>query len=201
MTGAVPDPMADDGRRSPMLHVGVAEQGKLHALQGDHETALAYYRIAMDMAVRAADPEIFFRHYLECVLESLEHMGAFPEILEYCDKALALFENEANRERATPHERAHVHLRRGVILLKSGAAKEARAALSAAAALLPEQSPDAGLARTLLAWVDRGYSIDARRIAEEQRRAGYFSVRREVVDAGRAVVLPPELLRRGARTP
>ena len=36
-------------------HVGVAEQGKVLALAGDHETALVYYREAMRAAVDAAE--------------------------------------------------------------------------------------------------------------------------------------------------
>jgi hypothetical protein len=181
-----------------MLHVGVAEQGKLHALDGDHENALAYYRVAMEMAVRAAHPEIFFRHYLECMLESLEHVGSYPEILDYCEKALALLESESNRDNVTPHELAHVHLRRGVVLLKSGTPTGARDALAAAAALFGGKGPGATLALTLIGWIDHGYRIETNRVIAEQRRARYFSVRPDAVDRRRAVVLPPELLRRGA---
>src|SRR5215212_2230092 len=71
------------------LHLGIAEQGKVHALKGDHGSALTHYREAIRMAVSSGAPEVFFRHYMECTLESLERMGSLREVLEYCDRAIA----------------------------------------------------------------------------------------------------------------
>ena len=53
------------------MHLGIAEAGKVHALAGRHPEALRHYREAIRLAVSSKAPEIFFRHYSQCVLESL----------------------------------------------------------------------------------------------------------------------------------
>ena len=45
------------------LHMGIAEQGKVYAVEGDHKLTLLYYRAAMNMSMQAKDPELFFRVY------------------------------------------------------------------------------------------------------------------------------------------
>lgn len=174
-------------------HLAIAEQGKVYALEGRHPLALAYYREAIRLTVQTGEPEIVFRHYLECVLESLERMGSYQEVLDYCEKAIHLLTG-APATAQTALELAHVHQRQGAVLLKSGnrdaAAKSLRKAVDTAA----PHGYSLSLARTLLAWVDRGLQIDTRRVSAEQERANYFNVRRETVDGTRAVKLPNEHL-------
>ena len=73
----------------PIAHLQIAETGKLAALRGDHRTALGHYREAIRIAVGSGAPEVFFRHYLEATLESLELSEAFDDVLAYCDRAIA----------------------------------------------------------------------------------------------------------------
>ncbi|WP_235282204.1 tetratricopeptide repeat protein [Methyloterricola oryzae] len=177
----------------PASHIGVAEQGKCYALQGKHDWALAYYREAIRMTVQAGEHEIVFRHYLECVLESLELTGAYDEVLDYCDKALALLAGSES----TPHtemELAHILQRQGVAHLKAGQREEASAALRRAVEKAKALGWSLPLAATLLGWVERGLQVDSRRIVAEQQRNRYFIVRPETVDAARAVKLPNESL-------
>lgn len=169
------------------MHVGLTEQGKLHALAGDHRAALAHYREAMAMAVRAGEPEVFFRHNLECALESLELMGAYDEVLAYCDKALALYRERPPSHDVAVRDLAHVHQRRGVVLLKRGDREAARLALAEAARLQPGGMP---LAATLLRWIAGNLHLDAARILAEQHRHKFFSVRRDTVAPERAIPLP-----------
>ena len=171
------------------LHVGIAEQGKLYALQGDHARALHYYRVAMRLTVEAGGPEIFFRHYLDCVMESLEHMGAYAEVLAYCDKAIALYDERPPPNEMAVLDLATIHLRRGVVLLKSGDKDEARAACERAVAVCRGARLTMPLAQTLLRWLRASFHIDVARVISEQRRARYFTVRPDTVDPSRAIVL------------
>ena len=63
------------------IHLSIAENGKLQALKGNHEAALKGYREAIQLAVSSKAPEVFFRHYTQCVLESLELTGSYDEIV------------------------------------------------------------------------------------------------------------------------
>lgn len=68
-------------------------------------------------------------------------------------------------------------------LLKAGNLTAAREVLAQALQL------DAALplTRQLLDWTRRGFSVNAARISEAQRKAGYFTVRADTVNAARAI--------------
>lgn len=169
------------------LHVGLTEQGKLHALAGDHRAALAHYREAMAVAVRAGEPEVFFRHNLECSLESLELMGALDEVVGYCDRAIAHYHERPPAHALATRDLAHIHQRRGVALLKRGERAAARPDLEASLRLQPGGMP---LAAALLRWLSAGLHFDVARIVAEQHRHRSFSVRRDTVAPERAIQLP-----------
>lgn len=181
-------------RDNDKLHVGIAEQGKLYALGGDHVKALTYYRQAIHMAVQAGEPEVFFRHYLECVMESLERMGSYEEVLAYCDKAIELYRANPPADELADWDLAHIHQRRGAVLLKRGEGEAARAAFDSALECAKRSGRLLPLAETLRGWIDNGLHIEPERVQMEQDRRQYFSVRRDAVDASRAVKLPNEPL-------
>lgn len=167
------------------VHMGVAEAGKLLALRGRHHDALARYREALQLALSARAPQLFARHYLHCVLESLEHLGDYMRAAELAGTAAS---NSANPD-PTPfqkRDRAHLLERQGVNLARAGDVAGARAALMAALAL------DGGLplARVLINWTTRGLAINAGRLSEAQRKHGYWVVRPDTVDAARAIDRP-----------
>ncbi|MCP4665299.1 MAG: hypothetical protein GY849_02945 [Deltaproteobacteria bacterium] len=176
------------------LHMGVAEQGKLYALDGDHRLALAYYREAMKMSVVAKDPEVFFRHYLDCVMESLEHMESYEEVLEYCDKAIRFYEEKPPPNPMAQLDLANIHQRKGVIQQKmedrEGAGESFREAIKQAG----EVSQEMPLAQNLLRWIESHMHVDIPRIKAEQERTKYFIVRKDAVDSKKAVKLPNEKL-------
>lgn len=174
---------------SARLHMGIAERGKMYALAGDHSRALQYYRVAMRVAVTAKDPEIFFRHYLECVMESLEHIGAYDEVLAYCDKAIQLYADAPPPNVMATMDLASIHLRRGVVLLKRNEREQAKKSLEASQKTARGVGGEIGLVSLLLRWVSSGFVIDSARILAEQKRGGYFVVRRETVDTSRAIEL------------
>lgn len=191
-----------DGRDAPgVQHVGVAEQGKIHALAGDHELALLYYRYAMRTAVESGAPEAFFRHYLECLIESLELIGSYDDVVRYCDQVAAhysTFETVDETQRAfIAADRATNAQRRAVALLKGGHVDHGRDALAEATALAGAAGVELPLAELLSGWLNRGLHVDAERLVIEQRKLCYFAVTAQTVDRSRAIVLPPQLLSGG----
>jgi tetratricopeptide (TPR) repeat protein len=172
------------------LHAGVAEHGKVCALRDDHVSALMHYREAMSMAVRQKAPEVVFRHYLECALESLEHMGAYRELLEYCDRAIEHYRLHPPESPLARFDLASIHQRRGVALLKQGERDAAARALEAALATARTAEARLTLAETLLRWLRAQLTVSVDRIGAEQVRHHYFSVRKETVIPSRAVPLP-----------
>jgi tetratricopeptide (TPR) repeat protein len=186
---------APEGAR---LHLGIAEQGKLYALEGDYAGALFYYRKAMQMSVEAGHPEVFFRHYLECVMESLEHMGAYPEIIEYCEKALGIYSETPPESEVALRDQAHIYQKLGVVCMKSGDSEGARRAFGQALAVLAGTEQTLPLTKTLLGWIERNMHFDPRRVVDEQEMVGYFTVRRDRVEPANAVKLPDEAMQRQA---
>ena len=187
------DGAANAGAR---LHMEIAEQGKVYALAAKHALALQYYRHAIHMAVQAGDPEIFFRHYLECVMESLEQMGAHVEVLAYCEKAVAFYGEHPPANLLEQRDLAHIYERQGSVLLKIGDKDGAAAAFEAALKAADGGSQALPLAQTLLRWTRSGLHVDANRVLVEQRRTHYFSVRSDTVDAARAIRLPDDQIQR-----
>jgi tetratricopeptide (TPR) repeat protein len=185
---------AADTPQGHRLHLGIAEQGKLYALAGDHKLALTYYREAIRMAVSSSAPEVFFRHYMECTLESLERMGAFAEVVGYADRAIAHYAEltpSSEEQRALIRtDLVSIHQRRGAALLKMGRVEEARGALERAVALAREASMPLPLSQALLGWITRGFHVEPQRVLMEQEATRYFSVRPDTVDKTLAVALP-----------
>lgn len=182
------------GPAAPLDHHGIAEQGKVHVLLGRHELALLHFREAMRLAVAAKAPEVVFRHYLECSLETLEHLGAHEDVLAYCDRALAHYEEHPPRHELARLDRATIRQRRAAVLLKLQRPGEAREDLEAARDEARRAGGRLALAEALLRWVAGGLHVQPERVLAEQRRHGYFSIREDTVDRSRAVPLPPAVL-------
>lgn len=174
------------------LHMSIAEQGKMYALAGNHKLALHYYRTAMNLSVQAKEPEVFFRHYLECSLESMELLELYIEVLHYCDKALKIYEENPPPHAFARKDRAYIHQRKGIVLLKLGHREEAQKHLQHALDQIKQEGEPMPLAEKLLRWVQTGMHLDPHRILAEQKRERYFSVRKDQVDPSKAVKLPDE---------
>lgn len=172
-------------------HFQLAVAGHEAALRGDHPTALTKYREAMHVAVRSKAPEVFFRHYLEATLESLELMGALQDVLNYCDRAIEHYTAEPPAHDVARLDLATIHQRRGVVLLKMGDTKGARTALLQAQVVAEEAGAKLELARLVGGWLSRGLVIRNERLLAEQRRLNYFSVRAGAVDGARAGGMAP----------
>jgi len=178
-----------DGDPSPhILHLGLAEQGKLHALAGRYDEALRHYREAIRLAVSSKAPEVFFRHYTECVMEALEAQESYEPVIQFLEEASAHY---ASLSADAPiHKRDHAAMlaRLGAVLLKAGRLDEARARLTEAVERAGARAVP--VAAELSGWLARGYAVDAARVRESQRRHNAFVVRPERVEASLARPLP-----------
>jgi len=156
------------------LHLNLALQGQTAALAGDHSEALELYREAINLAVSTRAPEVFFRYYTQCVLESLERTGSYAEIIEFC---VAADQHHQTIEEPLPiHREDHASIleRLGVAQLKAGERQNAHQSLTRAVEIATEKLP---VSTELLGWLNRGYQVDARRIDQLQEGHRYFVVR------------------------
>lgn len=176
------------------LHMGVAEQGKIYAVEGNHKLALVYYQTAISMTVQAGDPELFFRVYLESALESMEYLGLLEEVLDYCDQALKLYEKNPPPEdnEFARLDFANIHQRKGIILYKLNKKEEAQEFLKKAIELIKKENGKFPLAQKVLRWAQIGYHIDEPRILAEQKLNNYFTVTKESLRPDFAIKLPDE---------
>lgn len=170
------------------IHFGIAEAGKAAAIRGDHVEALRHYREALRLANAAKAPEVFFRHYTQCVLESLELTGAYNEVIEFCENAAGHYATAGTT--ADLHARDHGSIleRLGVVLLKSGDVEAGKDALSRAIAIAGKGALP--LAETVHGWLIRGMAPDLRRLSDQQKKHKYFTVRADQIDEARARPLP-----------
>ncbi len=171
-----------------LQHLGIAEAGKLHALAHRHVEALRHYREALRIATASRAPAVFARHYTQCVLESLELIGSYSEVIRVCEEVDAHYTREGHALRLHRHDHA-AHLERlGLARLKAGETAAGAQALQRAVALAG--AGGLPLAEEVLGWVERRLTVSAARITVAQRARRYFTVRRDQVDVGRAVPLP-----------
>lgn len=170
------------------LCLGVAEQGKIHALKGQHGEALRHYREALRLATLCQGSELFFHHCTQCIMESLELSGAYETVADYCIRAEDHFttidcdDQLVNRQRGANLERL------AIARLQIGDAEEARDLLAiaidtAGAGALP-------LSESLLGWLRRGLSVSEARLRAAQHQHRYFVVRKDLVDPAIAIALP-----------
>lgn len=185
----MPEPIA--GHALHMAHWGIAESGKLALLAGDYAQALRHFREAIRLAVATRAPEVFFRHYTQCVLEALELAGDLPEIITFCRDADAHYGNLSDGNSLLAKDHGSILERLGVALLQAGELAEAQAVLARAGAragpgILP-------LAERLSDWLRRGFAVPPVRLRSLQRELGYFVIRKDNVDRRLARPLPPDM--------
>ncbi len=131
---------------------------------------------------------MFFRHYTQCVLESLELTGAYDEVLDYCINADAHY--ESLNLTSTIHRRDHGSIleRQGLVELKKGEAEQGHETLRKACSIAGETTLP--LSEEIINWLQRGFSLDITRITASQRKHNYFVVRADQVDRQRASTVP-----------
>lgn len=163
-----------------IMHLGLAEQGKIHALKNEHQEALKHYREAIKIAVSLKAPEVFFRHYTQCVVESLERKGSYDEAIQFYQAAHEHYTAQEVSSNLHNKDHADILQKLGCTLLKKGAIDEAKNAFNLAIRTAGEA--DVSLSKELLGWLQRGYSINLSRIEQLQTKHHYFVVRQGQVN-------------------
>jgi len=184
------------GQSTHSLHLSLAEHGKLCLLKGDVSEALRHFREALRLSVSARAPEVFFRHYTQCVLEALELGGHHAEVVAVCREADAHYARVLPSLDATPSpettilrkDHGSMLERLGLALLQQGDSTGARETLGraievAGKGVLP-------LAEAILDWLRRGLTVTTERLRQMQSKHRYFTIRHGKVDPGLARALP-----------
>ena len=169
------------------LHLGIAERGKLYAIEGNYKEALRHYREAIRMTQQQRDSEIFFQHYSQCVMEALELSGAHDEVINYCEKFIAFLDEKEDSELLAKYYAAILEKMAIQYLLK----EDKREALQILK--LAQSKTGKGkhlLTDELLNWVQRGFTISKKQIMDLQKKHNYFIVRKDKINTQIAIDLP-----------
>lgn len=170
------------------LHLGIAEHGKVRALKGDHLEALRHYREALRLAVSSKAPEVFFRHYTQCVMESLELTGSFEDVARYCEEADKHYVDLGLDSPIHRRDHGSILERLGMVRVRAGETEKAKEALTRAVEIAGKGVLP--LADEVLGWLVKSYTVEPARLLRSQQRHEYFIVRRDLVDKARARPLP-----------
>ena len=172
------------------MHYSIAEQGKLFALQGNHKEALRHYKEALRMCQSLPTADLFFQHYSLCAMESLELMGSYNEVIDFCDKCIGFLESKEQLNDNPVFEKyfASILERKGIQFLLLDEKPEAIAAFKAVQARVGKTMMP--LTNDLLNWALRGYAISLTQIRDLQKKHKYFTVRKENVNEKIAMELP-----------
>ncbi|MFA0961051.1 hypothetical protein AB9P05_04545 [Roseivirga sp. BDSF3-8] len=165
--------------KADIIHLGIAEQGKLYALKNNHQEALRHYREALKMVSDHKAHELFAQHYLQCTMESLELSGAYDEVITYCHRLLQVMGPEKPESPFLMRHMAATLERLAVQHLLKKEKEEARKHLERIKNIAgPGIQP---LADQLLNWLQRGYTIRPGQIRDAQKKHRYFIVQQDKV--------------------
>lgn len=175
------------------LHYGIAEKGKVFALQGNHKEALRHYKEALRMCQTLPNADLFFQHYSMCAMESLELMGSYEEVIAFCDNCLDFLESKEELRNNPVFEKylASITERKGIQYLFLDEKKEAVEAFREVQTRMGKTGMP--LTNELLNWASRGYTITTKQIRDLQNKHRYFTVRKETVNEQIAIELPQHI--------
>ena len=173
-----------------MMHLRIAEQGKLFSLKRNFTEALRYYR----EAIRMLEPQniqgkdLFFQHYSQCVMETLELSGSHEEVLNYCYQYLTFLEEKSESDTLVNALKAHILEKMAVQYLYLDEYDEAKGLLQESKNLAGEHKQP--ITDQLLMWLQRGYTINQKQIADLLKKNNYYIVRDDTVNRAIALELP-----------
>ncbi|PTX59778.1 hypothetical protein C8N46_10888 [Kordia periserrulae] len=170
-----------------MLHYRIAERGKMHALDKNYKEALRHYKEAMKLTQQEKDSELFYQHYSQCVMETLELSGAYDQVISFCENYREFLQDKEQNVLVRKHK-AFVSERQAIQHVLKEEQEEAKA-------LLQDIQKDLGKGKQpitdeLLGWLVRGYKVNKDQLTKLQRKHNYFIVRKESVNPKIAMDLP-----------
>jgi tetratricopeptide (TPR) repeat protein len=179
-------------KQNKFMHLGIVENGKIYSLKGDHTEALRHYREGIRMATKENAQEVFFQHYTQCVMESLELSGAYDEVISYCEKAIALLVDKIDVADIIKKNYVVAVEKQAVqYLLKDDKAEATTLFKKVQETVGRGKQP---LTDELLNWLQRGYTITKQQIESSQKKHKYFTVTKENIKPEMAIELPKTVL-------
>lgn len=172
------------------LHYHIAEQGKLFAIQNNHKEALRHYKEALKMSQKVPQADIFFQHYSQCAMESLEKMRSYHEVINFCDKCIDFMEtkNDLYDQLFFIKYLASLWERKGIQHLFLQEKELAIESFEETIAIIkPHKLP---LTQEFYNWCKRGYTITDKQIESLLKKHQYYTVRKEKINAEIAIKLP-----------
>ena len=170
-----------------MLHYRLAERGKMHALDKNHKEALRHYQEALRLTQQQKESELFFQHYCQCIMESMELSGANDQVISFCEEYRS-FLSEKEQDMLIKKHNAFVSERQAIQHILKEESEQAKALLLQIQADLGKGAQP--LADELLNWLLRGYKISQEQVRRLQHKHNYFIVRKESVNPKIAMDLP-----------
>lgn len=173
-----------------MMHIRIAEQGKVFCLEGNHTEALRYYRESMRLlGLQGEGNDVFFQHYSQCIMESLEKSGGHEEVINYCDKFLeTLAQKDLENDSMLQSIAGFILQRKAIQYIYLESNEEASMLLEEAISM--QSGDDKALSTQLLGWLHRGYTITHRQLQDTLNRSSYYIVRADRVNKNIAITLP-----------
>ncbi len=172
------------------LHIRIAEQGKLHSIEGNYEEALRHFREAMRMVHDQNESDIFFQHYSQCTMEALELSGAHDEVISFCVK-YANFLEQKEEDNLIKKHKAFVWQRQAIQHLLKNETEEAKLLFQQSQHLIGHGKQP--LTDELLNWIQRGYMIQKHQVKQLQDKHDYFIVREDQVNRKLALPIPESI--------
>jgi len=170
------------------FHLRIAEYGKILQLNGDYKNALRHYKEALKMAQNSGASEIFFQHYSQCVMESLELSGSHQEVISYCEKYREFLGEKDQELPLIIKHFASILEKEAIQYLFLNEPEEALELLKAAQEKIGRGKQK--IADALLSWLQKGFQISRSQIIALQKKHEYFIVRAENINNAIAMELP-----------
>ena len=161
------------------LHLGICESGKLLHIVGRFDDALEKYRNAMVMCASQHAPQVFARHYVDCILDCLQHAKRFDAALELLDQAIS------NKGNESPVVIAPFLFRKLIVLCQLGQHQEAFILVSE---LDSTMYADSSLYLALKQALVRRQSMPERWLDQILNHHKFYTVRKDNVDKKRAEI-------------
>ncbi len=178
-------------KKTQMLHLRIAEKGKLLCLEGNYKEALRHFGEALKIMQKEKGSELFFQHYTQCVMETLEKSGSYDDVISYCERYVTFLDAKNSKNPFIDRHYARIFEKKAIQYLLKGNNQIALQLLE-----LAQHKAGKGkqpITDELLKWVQKGYQISKRQVESVQKKFNYFIIRKDLVNPEIAVELPSEM--------
>lgn len=174
-----------------LMHLRIAEKGKLLCLEGRYTESLMHLREAIKMIQNTTNSDIFFQHYSICVMEVLELSEAYDEVIAYCEKLIELIETANIKPELRDKYYAFIVERMAIqYVLKNDIEYAGELLMKVKAKYKCSPMP---ITEQLLTWINKKYYLKKKQIQELEKINNYFIIRKDNVNPDIAIELPEEI--------